>query len=205
LSRHGENKKQKEGERSMNKRRLAGFSVMLAILLVGSALLWAQMPRRGGGPGWGAGREGSGAMQMRHRGEFWDNLHALAIIAAYLELTEEQRQQIRSAFEEHRETAAGLHEQRRDLWSRLREALKVDNPDPVTVGNLTIQISELRKQLQDLREATAEAVKAVLTPDQLDKVAAVREAARLELVIHAFRELGLIAPPEPQPEEPVLP
>ncbi len=190
----------------MTKRRLAGLGAWLAILATASALLWAQMPQRSGGLGFGPGREGSAARQMRHaRGEFRDNLRALAIISAYLELTEDQKQQIRAAFEDHRQAAAGLHEQLRNLWRQLREALQADTPDALTVGNLTIQISQIRKQLHDLRETTADTVKGVLTPEQLEKVAAVQEAARLEPVIHAFRELGLIAPPEPEADGPFEP
>lgn len=178
--------------------------VVLAIAAV-SALVWAQRPERprmghGFGAGPGAGRMAGGEARAGRLG-LGDSLRSFGLIAQYLELTDEQKLAIRQAFEANRETASGLREELRAANLQLREALAASTPDPAAVGALMVQIHGLNGQLQDLRRATADSIRAVLTPEQLDKVETVKAAAPLEPMIQAFRQAGLIPPPEAPPAE----
>lgn len=196
------------------KYRFAATLVLLFSLAAATALLLGQRPPRPGpgAPGPGVGQQarpgGPGMAGEFQRGPQGRDgiLRAFALAARYLELTDEQKSTIREAFEATREAGATVREQLRVVQEDLREALSATTPDPATVGTLAIQMHELRSQLRAQRQALAEIIKGVLTPDQLDKLATVEAAAPLEPLIHAFRLLGLIDPPAgPADNAPELP
>ena len=62
-----------------------------------------------------------------------------------------------------------LHKQMRDNHQRLDAALKGENPDPRTVGQIVIQGNALRKQAEAQREQGSQALRGLLTPEQQTK------------------------------------
>jgi Spy/CpxP family protein refolding chaperone len=100
-----------------------------------------------------------------------------AAAARFLELTEEQRAAAREIFQRQRPEMEVLHEAMRENREAQREALEVDHPDPLTVGELTIEGHALRQEARARREEAKKAFEAVLTPEQKQKFEAM-EALR---------------------------
>ena len=126
-----------------------------------------------------------------------DLVGALRILSRHLELNERQVAHIRAVLAEAHEANRALRQELHALELELRSELRADIPDQLTVGALVIQIHDLKSRIHERHDATREAVKAILTPEQLRKVAIVVQAARLQPVVRAFRLLGLLPPPNP--------
>ncbi len=90
-------------------------------------------------------------------------------MARVLSLSDDQKAAFQKALEQQRPQMQGLHLQLRDNRRKLEEALKGDNPDPATVGQLVIQGRALMKQGEGLREQSSQALRGLLTPDQQTK------------------------------------
>jgi Spy/CpxP family protein refolding chaperone len=141
---------------------MAGAGLAGALLLVAS-MAWAQSPAPGEERFGGEGRRrGPGGP---------------AGAARFLDLTEEQKAAAREIFERQRPEMEVLHEALRENREAQREALEVDHPDPLTVGELAIERHALRQEAQARREEAKKAFEAVLTPEQRQKLEAL-EAVR---------------------------
>lgn len=100
-------------------------------------------------------------------------------LARFLKLTPEQVAQQKQLLEELRTTTKPLHEQIRPLEEQLRDQLDAASPDACTVGNTLVQINSLRDQIKEAREDFDEAFSAILTPEQLAKYEALKDAVRI--------------------------
>ncbi len=136
-------------------RRLTTMTMMLATMLwAGTAL--AHM-RGGGGFGGGLGPE-PGMM--------------LPMLLHKLDLTDVQRQQVRTILETHRAKFQTLFPQLRDAQQTLDA--KLMSPNPIQAGDLAPQIqqlADLRKQILQEGVAVALEVRGVLTADQRARAA----------------------------------
>lgn len=135
---------------------LKTVGVVVAALLVGAAGAFAQALGPGEG---GPGLEGPPAA------------------GRFLELTEEQRDALRHAFEQRRPEVEALHEQMRENRKLLRDALESGNPDATSVGELVIEGHALQERGRALREESKAALEDLLTPEQKRKLELL-EAAR---------------------------
>ncbi|MCB1054804.1 MAG: hypothetical protein KDD11_04740, partial [Acidobacteria bacterium] len=66
------------------------------------------------------------------------------------------------------------------------------DPDAGAVGDLVLQIRDLRQQIRALGQSATDQFEALLSEEQAGRLNAVRRAARLQPVIPAFRLLHLL-------------
>lgn len=84
---------------------------------------------------------------------------------------------------------------------QLAELLKQPNPDPAAIGNLILANRALREEIRAAQETYVTGFEALLTQEQKDKLGFIRRAERAQPIIPAFKVLGLLPPPEPQPQQ----
>ena len=101
------------------------------------------------------------------------------LLARYLRLTPEQVQQQRQLVQALRADVEPLREQRRPCARSLRAALEGGSPDACAVGAIVVDLSELRGQIRGELEEFDDAFSAILTPEQLARYEALKEAVRL--------------------------
>ena len=155
----------------------------LAGVLVGVLLLAAAGPALAQAPGRESSMRGGG----RGDGELW-----LMIRAS--NLTPEQQTRVRAILSAHRKSASPVVEQLRQAQQEL--GTKLLAPGQVQAADLQPQlqrISQLRDQLAQDSAAAALEVRAVLTPEQLARVAQTKD--RLKQLREEMRQL--MQPPRP--------
>ncbi|HWP75585.1 MAG TPA: periplasmic heavy metal sensor [Methylomirabilota bacterium] len=149
----------------------------LAGVLVGVLLLAAAGPALAQAPGRESSMRGGG----RGDGELW-----LMIRAS--NLTPEQQTRVRAILSAHRKSASPVVEQLRQAQQEL--GTKLLAPGQVQAADLQPQlqrISQLRDQLAQDSAAAALEVRAVLTPEQLARVAQTKD--RLKQLREEMRQL----------------
>ena len=85
---------------------------------------------------------------------------------ARLNLTEQQRTDIRNAMKASREAMAKDASELRDVRRQLHEALFADTPDQAQVAALSARLNQVQGNLQTARIQTQEQIATILTPDQ---------------------------------------
>jgi Spy/CpxP family protein refolding chaperone len=165
------------------KRRIMkkGCIVLLTVLVVGFFLLsptMAQGPGSGRGQGvgihtgegqgtaWG----GSSFARRGMGGGFGMGVPPRRVLEEVLGFTEEQFAALDELKDEMKAAMQPIHDKQIPLHDELREALKSESPDPLTVGTLTIEIHNGREESRELGESFAAAFKDLLTEDQLAKL-----------------------------------
>jgi Spy/CpxP family protein refolding chaperone len=126
-----------------------------------------------------------GAKGLRRGG----NPHALQ---QALNLTDAQVQQIKDLTRQQMEGVKPIADQMREKGAALREEMKKDTPDQMKVGQLTVDLKNLREQLKSRRTARGDSISALLTPEQREKLKTLEEAARLGPAARQAAALGLI-------------
>ena len=145
----------------MRKMNTAILGTALTLALGGSASAQPPAPE---GPG------GAGPRMGRADG-----------MARFLGLSEAQKEQVRKLMEGRRAEHEALRGEVETNSAQLKKALEGANPDPVAVGELTIERHRLRAQGRALREAQDKAVRGILTPEQqarFDAMKALRHEGR---------------------------
>jgi Spy/CpxP family protein refolding chaperone len=94
-----------------------------------------------------------------------------------LELTEAQREAAKAIRNEALEAARPKLEQMRTLHQDLQKLLEAANPDTRAVGEKTLALHQLRKELASIREQALERFRALLDANQKEKLEAL-EALR---------------------------
>ena len=92
-----------------------------------------------------------------------------------LQLTEEQLTQIKEQRQQHREDVQGLQKQQRELRQEVRSLLQSESPSATEVGERAIAVHNLSRQIRQERENVQEAFRALLTPEQLEKLDELKE------------------------------
>lgn len=122
-------------------------------------LLAAAAPGRGGNPA--------------------DILHNPRALARYLKLTPAQVETTKQLAQTLHNTTKPLYQQIEPLEEQLHSQLDAASPDACAVGNTVVQIDGIRDQIRGAREDFDEAFSAILTPEQLAKYEALKDAARI--------------------------
>jgi Spy/CpxP family protein refolding chaperone len=115
-------------------------------------------------------------------------------VIRFLQLTEDQVAGWDALVEAREAKVAPLREQLKATEEDLRELLAGDNPDPAAVGALVIKGKELKEQIGAAHKEYVDGFEAMLTPEQGNRLTALRRAAHLEPLFPAFRLYGLLAP-----------
>jgi Spy/CpxP family protein refolding chaperone len=100
--------------------------------------------------------------------------HDRRAIAKYLGLSKDQATQWRGFTRQLYETTEPLREQIEPLVSELQDLLEAAAPSPAEVGQLVIDIDDLRDEIRAARAEFVADFTAVLTPEQLAKWEALR-------------------------------
>jgi Spy/CpxP family protein refolding chaperone len=166
----------------MTRKNLTYALAAVAALGIGAATLGAQPP---GGPGHGGpgGPEGIGRPpgQAEHRGP---DLLNPRFLARYLELTEEQREELKAILETHRDAVRPIQEEIRTLGQELRALLESESPDPANVGEIVLEIQALHQDVAAARQVLLDDIRASLTPEQQEKLDRILE------ILEALRDRG---------------
>jgi Spy/CpxP family protein refolding chaperone len=124
----------------------------------------------------------AGLLSLAHAGERPDGPHGgpgfgpdPARLAERLGLSEDQQAQLKALREKDREASRPVFEAARQAHEAFREALEAANPDPAVVGRAALAMHAAEKKARASREAAFEAMKAILTPEQLEKLEQGRE------------------------------
>jgi periplasmic protein CpxP/Spy len=107
-----------------------------------------------------------------------------------LELTEEQRTQVKAIFDEQRKASEPQRAQMHELRKQMREQLDSGKADAAAIGQLAIQAHALGSQLREARERVHERIQAILTPEQKAKL----EQMKSERGQHGFGRRGFGRP-----------
>ena len=141
----------------MMRRRLSIATALFAFLAL--PLLANAAPGRGGNPG--------------------DILTNPRALARYLKLTPAQIETTKQLLQTLHATTKPLHEQQKPLHEQLRTQLDAASPDACAVGNTLLQIEGVRDQIRDARQDFDDAFSAILTPEQLAKYEALKDAVKI--------------------------
>lgn len=117
---------------------------------------------------------------------------ALQVVAAFLELTPEQVSTLRSLLEQRHETIVPLIQQIAEKQQQIAEQLSSGAPDPATIGQLVIEISQLIQQVHQAQASFLEAFNNLLNEEQRRRYQAIKLAELLQPLLPAFRLLRLI-------------
>ncbi|HET9226599.1 MAG TPA: periplasmic heavy metal sensor [Thermoanaerobaculia bacterium] len=112
------------------------------------------------------------------RGNPADILTNPRALARFLKLTPAQIETTKQLFQTLHATTKPLHEQQRPLAQQLRNQLDAD-ADACAVGNTLLQLEGLRDQIREARQDFDDAFSAILTPEQLAKYEALKDAVRV--------------------------
>ena len=141
----------------MTRRRLSVATALFAFLAL--PFLASAAPGRGGNPA--------------------DILRNPRALARFLKLTPAQVETQKQLVEYLRDTTKPLHDQLEPLREQLRTQLDAASPDACAVGGTLLQIEGVRDQIREAHEDFDEAFSAILTPEQLAKYEALKDAARI--------------------------
>lgn len=100
-------------------------------------------------------------------------------LARYLKLTPAQIETTKQLVQTLHDTTKPLYQQIEPLEEQRRSQLDEASPDACSVGNTVVQIDGLRDQIRSAREDFDEAFSAILTPEQLAKYEALKDAAKI--------------------------
>jgi len=114
------------------------------------------------------------------------------VLARFLQLTEQQAADLRALLEARKDIVEPLMKQIPEKEKELPDLLNSASPEPAAVGRVTIAIHDLRRQVDEARKDFAAGFEALLSAEQKTRVNAARQAARLQPVVGALRELGII-------------
>jgi len=121
------------------------------------------------------------------------------VVTRFLQLSADQVNQWNVLLATREATVEPLQQQIRGAERQLAELLKGESPDPAAVGQLVIDVKELREQIGVAHQAYVQGFEALLTPEQKERLEFVRKAARVEPILPAFRVVGLLPPPLQRP------
>jgi Spy/CpxP family protein refolding chaperone len=91
-------------------------------------------------------------------------------LAELLGLTDEQQAQLKAMRDKNRETLRPLMESARQADRSFRKALEEENSEATAVGQAALAMHAARQKLQAAHEAALEEMKAILTPEQREKL-----------------------------------
>ena len=137
-------------------RRTAFISIALVALLAIPAIALA-------GPGkWGHGHRGPDG--ENHPGEM------MRMLAAHLELSEEQRAQARSLAEDHRESTRTLRDRIRDARRTLHETIHADDSSEDAIRAASAVLATAEADMAVARASHRKDFEALLTPEQKEEL-----------------------------------
>jgi Spy/CpxP family protein refolding chaperone len=99
-------------------------------------------------------------------------------LAEELGLSDEQKSQLEALRRRQQETLKPLAETARQAHESFRSALEADGTDAATVGQAALAMHAAEKKLRAAHGAAFEEMKAILTPEQRDKLEKMHEGRK---------------------------
>ena len=160
--------------KSIKLRWVAG-AVMAAVAVATVAAGVTHAQQAAGQPGGQAVHAGRGMMggPGMMRGGGGRGLAALRVGLAQLNLTEQQKEQVKTILQDHREKAQGLAAQGRDAGRALREAV-ADGSDESTIRAKAADAAKVQADLAVFGAQVRKEILGVLTPEQQAKAKELR-------------------------------
>jgi Spy/CpxP family protein refolding chaperone len=87
-----------------------------------------------------------------------------------LGLSDDQKAAVEAVHEKNKDSMRPLGEAARQAHDAFQKALDGDAPDATKVGQLALTMSAAQKKLDAARKAEMDEIKAILTPDQAQKL-----------------------------------
>lgn len=112
-----------------------------------------------------------------------------------LQLTDQQMTQLRDLRKQQFEAMKPQLQQLRTATQSLRDLTQSANPDAAAVGKQTLEVKNLREQIRAGREDLDKKARAVLTPQQLEKLKDLEAALKMVAAGRQAQALGLIEGP----------
>jgi Spy/CpxP family protein refolding chaperone len=163
-----------------------GFTalVLLTAVAVGMTMVsgnaWAYRGRNGGGQcacsGWDGGWGGHGQQGDR--------------LAKALDLSKEQTEKVNAIFRKHRDETAPLLKEMVSGQRTLRNLIQSDKPDEAAIREQVKKIAATGGDLAVRRARVSQEVRAILTPEQIQKFRALQEKRdrRIDCMMNRWQE-----------------
>jgi Spy/CpxP family protein refolding chaperone len=116
----------------------------------------------------------------------------VAAVATILELQSDQVAALLTMIQSRDAAIHPLAEELQRHQQALEQALQTPDADAATVGRLLLETRTLGAKIDELRRSAAAQFEQLLTPEQLDRLHHIREAAALQEVVPPFRAVGLV-------------
>ncbi len=113
-------------------------------------------------------------------------------VVEFLNLTPDQVTAWDEMYIIHRDAEQPVKEDMRFLEAELREMIDAGDPDPATVGDLVLQIADLRAELGEIHMMYHEDFMALLDENQTRRLGFIARADRVQPIIPAFKLFELI-------------
>ena len=126
-------------------------------------------------------------------------------LRVFLQLTQEQMDQIHRAQPALMEQINPLARTRGELQRSLDQEMQSGTPNPAVLGELMLKIRAVEKEIDTVRREHRARLGVMLTADQLSRLDPLRGANMLQNAAHQAISLNLIGPnerPGPQPLKP---
>ena len=114
----------------------------------------------------------------------------------FLELTGEQMDQLKGLGQSSRESLMPLLQEMRQKKTQLRDAMEQESPDSAYVGQMIVDLKELREQLKAKRAENRDQALALLTPSQIDALGSLKQAMELGPAAHQAVRMNLLEGPD---------
>ncbi|MDH3745661.1 MAG: Spy/CpxP family protein refolding chaperone [Acidobacteriota bacterium] len=152
----------------MSKTRTIRFGTFVFALVLTATVTLAQAP----------GRPGGGFGDIGDIGDIGDRRGPPGLLermADKLELSEQQRETIRGLVEKHRDDTAVIREDFHGLEGAVEEAIHAEPFDEEAVRAVALQVADVRVELTVARARLGQEIQQVLTPEQREMAAEMRE------------------------------
>ena len=115
-----------------------------------------------------------------------------AVVAHVLELSSDQITAWSDILHARQTALEPLAQQAQAQQQIVEHALAGANPDPLSVGTALVALHSIQVQIAATNAQSASAFEAILTPDQLQRLQAIRGAAQACPIIPVFQAAGLL-------------
>ena len=116
----------------------------------------------------------------------------VAVVVQILNLSSDQITAWSGILHDRQTTIEPLARQAQMQEQAIGQALASANPDPVAVGQAIVTLHALQMQIAQANAESAAAFEKLLTPDQLQRLTAIRGGAQVCPVVPAFQAAGLL-------------
>ena len=121
------------------------------------------------------------------------------LVNSYLNLTEQQVAELKTARQTSREESRPIMQALREKGQALREEMRMESPNPGVIGDLTVEVKDLRDQLKAARTAQRNQLLGLLTEEQRGQVEELERVISLQAAAHQAAAMNFIEGPERSP------